>query len=115
MAAQQGKLEKKAAIKEPTLTKDKVQDYLDKSQRQATETMERMKSDEHGFDPGADPMEMMVKMMTQQARMQDELYADTAIEHDDFEENLMYWMTNDPAVAVKMQQYMLQMRSQMGQ
>ena len=35
--------------------------------------MNKMKN-ESDFDPSGDPMEMMVKMMTQQARMQDDLY-----------------------------------------
>lgn len=29
------------------------------------------------MDQGSDPMEMMIKMMVQQAKMQDELYEDT--------------------------------------
>ena len=48
-------------------------------------------------------MMMMVKMMTQQAKMQDELYESTEIEHEEFEENLMYFMTNDKEIAMKMQ------------
>ena len=113
MAAQQGKLSPKAPMAEPTLDKKAVEEYLEKSQRQATDTMNKMKQDPNMNQEG-DPMVMMVKMMTQQARLQDELFVDTKIEHDDFEENLMYYMTNDKDIAMKMQQYMMQMRSQMG-
>jgi hypothetical protein len=38
--------------------------------------MEQMKSQPQ-MDQGGDPMEMMIKMMVQQAKMQDELYEDT--------------------------------------
>ena len=39
--------------------------------------------------------------------MQDELYEDTNIEKDIFEENLTYWMTNDKEIALKMQSFLM--------
>lgn len=68
MAAQQGKLSPKAPMAEPSLDKKQVTDYLEKSQRQATETMAKMKNDPSMNQEG-DQMAMMVNMMTQQARL----------------------------------------------
>lgn len=66
------------------------------------------------MDQGGDPMEMMIKMMVQQAKMQDDLYEDTKVEHDIFEESLMVFMTTDKEVQGEMQQYMMKMRAKMG-
>jgi hypothetical protein len=46
--------------------------------------------------------------------MQDELYEDTKVEHDVFEESLMVFMTTDKEVQSEMQQYMMKMRAKMG-
>jgi hypothetical protein len=115
MAAQQGKLkqQKPDMTKPPKLDKQSTLNYLKKSQTQAMEQMESMKS-QPMMDQGGDPMEMMIKMMVQQAKMQDELYEDTKVEHDIFEESLMVFMTTDKEVQQEMQQYMMKMRAKMG-
>jgi hypothetical protein len=64
------------------------------------------------MDQGGDPMEAMIKMMVQQAKMQDELYEDTKIEHVIFEESLMVFMSTDREVQEEIQQYMMKMREQ---
>merc|ERR1719199_256696 len=75
--------------------------------------MESMKQQPQ-MDQNSDPMEMMITMMVQQAKMQDELYEETQVEHDVFEESLMFFMTSDKDVQQEMQKYMMSMRSKMG-
>jgi len=61
-----------------------------------------------------DQMEMMVAMMVEQNKMQDEMHERTGVENDDFEDSLLYYVSKDPEVAQAMQKYMMKMRQSMG-
>lgn len=63
---------------------------------------------------GGDQMEMMVAMMVEQNKLQDELHERTGVENDEFEDSLLYFVSKDPEVAQAMQRYMLKMRQTMG-
>jgi hypothetical protein len=49
-----------------------------------------------------DQMKMMVMMMVQQAKMQDEMHKSCAVENEEFEENLLYFVSKDSEVAKAM-------------
>lgn len=49
-----------------------------------------------------DPMEMMVMMMVEQAKMSDESFAETGVEQEDFEKSVMYFCAKDPEVKLAM-------------
>jgi hypothetical protein len=63
---------------------------------------------------GGDQMEMMVAMMVEQQKMQDEMFERTGVENEDFEESLLFFVSKDPEVAQAMQKYMMKMRASMG-
>ena len=63
---------------------------------------------------GGDQMEMMVAMMVEQQKMQDEMFERTVVENEDFEESLLFFVSKDPEVAQAMQKYMMKMRASMG-
>ena len=44
---------------------------------------------------GGDQMEMMVAMMVEQNKLQDELYERTGVENDEFEDSLLYFVSKD--------------------
>ena len=46
--------------------------------------------------------------------MQDEMFKLNKVENEEFEENLLYFVSKDPEVAKAMQNYMMRMRQQMG-
>ena len=48
---------------------------------------------------GGDQMEMMVAMMVEQQKMQDEMFERTGVENEDFEESLLFFVSTDPEVA----------------
>lgn len=45
--------------------------------------------------PEGDQMEMMVAMMVEQNKLQDELYERTGVENDEFEDSLLYFVSKD--------------------
>ena len=47
-------------------------------------------------------MEMMVTMMVEQSKLQDELYEQTGVENDEFEDSLLYFVSKDPEVSQAM-------------
>ena len=42
-----------------------------------------------------DQMELMVAMMVEQNKMQDEMFEKTGVENDEFEESLLYFVSKD--------------------
>jgi len=73
--------------------------YLKKQQEQALKKVKDMKNKQEALqDKKQDPVEAMIDMMVEQARVQDELHGETAIEHDEFEIALMTFMQSDPEV-----------------
>jgi len=59
---------------------------------------------------GGDPMEMMVMMMVEQAKMTDEQFKSTGVEQHEFEDSLMYFCQSDQEVKMAMQMYMMEMQ-----
>jgi len=59
---------------------------------------------------GGDPMEMMVMMMVEQAKMSDEQFKKTGVEQHSFEDSLMYFCQSDQEVKMAMQMYMMEMQ-----
>jgi len=59
-------------------------------------------------------MEMMAHVMVEQAKLQDDLWVTHKIENDEFEDNLMHYVSHDPQVAQSMQKYMMQMQFMQG-
>lgn len=112
MAAQQGKLKPQNAEKKVTLTKEKTLAALDDHMQATMKQMQEMKNG--GMPEGGDQMEQMVKMMVQQVKLQDDLFMKHKIENEEFEDNLMHYVSHDPQVAQTMQRYMMQMQMQMG-
>jgi len=77
----------------------KTMQYLKKQQEQALKKVKDMKNKQEALqDKKQDPVEAMIDMMVEQARVQDELHGETAIEHDEFEIALMTFMQSDPDV-----------------
>lgn len=74
--------------------------------------MEAMRNKE--MSEGVDQVKMMTMMMVEQAKMQDELFKVNKVENEEFEENLLYFVSKDPEVAKAMQMYMMRMRASMG-
>lgn len=62
---------------------------------------------------GGDQMEMMMSMMVDQAKMQDEMFFKTGVENEEFEEALMFFMNKDQEVQRAMQVYMQKMQTEM--
>jgi len=58
-------------------------------------------------------MQMMMTMMVDQAKMQDEMFFKTGVENEEFEEALMFYMNKDPEVQKAMQAYMVKMQAEM--
>jgi len=64
-----------------------------------------------------DQMKRMTRMMVEKAKMDDEMFKLTEVEKDEFEENLLYFVSKDSEVAEAMNNYMMRinkMRQQMG-
>ena len=115
MAAQQGKLKEPAAPglqKKPTLTKNKMMDAL-KHHMEATIT-QIMEVQKKSMNPGGDQMSMMVDMMVEQAKLADDMFLTHKVESDEFEDNLMHYMSHDPQVQQSMRQYMMKMQMAQG-
>ena len=64
-------------------------------------------------ETGGDQMQMMMTMMVDQAKMQDEMFFKTGVENEEFEEALMFYMNKDPEVQKAMQAYMVKMQAEM--
>ena len=61
-----------------------------------------------------DQMEVMMMMVVDQAKMQDELFFKTGFENEDFEDALMFYVDKqDPEVMQAWVKYMNQMKSEM--
>jgi len=58
-------------------------------------------------------MKMMVLMMVEQCKAQDEIFRKTGTENDEFEAALLYHCSTDAAVAKAMQEYMMKMQTEM--
>lgn len=112
MAAQQGKLQQPNASKQPSLTKQKTLETLAHQEELTIKQMAAMK--DKPMPESGDQMEMMVAMMVEQNKMQDEMHERTGVENDDFEDSLLYFVSKDPEVAQAMQKYMMKMRQSMG-
>ena len=57
---------------------------------------------------------MMIQMMVDQAKMHDQMFFETHVENEEFEESLMYFVLNkDPDVQKRMQEYMTKMQAEM--
>ena len=100
MAAQQGKLHQQK-VSEPKLTKKKTLEVFETSQDLTMKTMQKLQTRQ--TDTGGDQMEMMMNMMVDQAKMQDEMFFKTGVENEEFEEALMFYMNKDPDVQRAMQ------------
>ena len=111
MAAQQGKLSGPKMGSAPKLSKAKTLTAFEVNQDLTMKQMERLKTQK--APETNDQMAMMVQMMSEQAKMQDEMYFKTNLENEEFEEALMYYVQKDPEVQKKMQDYMMKMRSQL--
>lgn len=115
MAAQQGKLKEPAAPglqKKPTLTKNKMMDAL-KHHMEAT-MVQMMEMQKKQMNPQGDQMSMMVDMMVEQAKLADDMFLSHKVENDEFEDNLMHYMSHDPQVQQSMRQYMMKMQMMQG-
>ncbi len=115
MAAQQGKLKEPAAPglqKKPTLTKNKMMDALKHHMESTIVQMVEMQKKQ--MNPQGDQMSMMVDMMVEQAKLADDMFLSHKVESDEFEENLMHYMSHDPQVQQSMRQYMMKMQMMQG-
>ena len=93
MAAQQGKLQQPTASKQPSLTKQKTLEVLGFQEELTIKQMVSMK--DKPMPEGGDQMEMMVAMMVEQNKLQDELYERTGVENDEFEDSLLHFVSKD--------------------
>jgi len=58
-----------------------------------------MSMQQKGMDMQAgDPMQAMLQMMVEQAKLADELWVNHEVENDEFEDNLLHYMSHDPEV-----------------
>ena len=48
------------------------------------------------MEPQGDQMTMMVDMMVEQAKLADDMFFRHKVENDEFEDNLMHYMSHDP-------------------
>ena len=79
--------------------------------------MVAMKKQMNGPQPGAgvDEMEMMISILVDQAKCDDELFIKEGVTSDELEQSLMFYMSQkDPEVMKVMQQYMMDMQKEMG-
>lgn len=109
MAAQQGKLKQdKGPAKAPSMSKDKMmktlQDHMNSTIKQMV-TMQQKSMDMQQQDP----MTAMLTMMVEQAKLADELWDKNDVENDEFEDNLLHYMSHDPEVQKSMHSYMAKM------
>ena len=96
MAAQQGKLHQPKSGDAPKLTKEKTLSVFETSQELTMKTMKKLQTQK--IPETGDQMEMMMQMMIDQAKMQDEMFEKTGVENEEFEEALMYFVNKDPDV-----------------
>jgi len=61
------------------------------------------------MNPQGDQMSMMIDMMVEQAKLADDMFLTHKVENDEFEDNLMHYMSADPQVQQAMRQYMMKM------
>lgn len=109
MAAQQGKLKQDKVVKQPTMTKEKMMKTLDDHMNATIQQMMNMQKSGMDMQSG-DPMQAMLNMMVEQAKLADDLYLKHAVENEEFEDNLMHYMSSDPEVQRSMQSYMMKMQ-----
>lgn len=64
-------------------------------------------------DQNKDEMEMMIDMMTDQAKVEDEFYLKEGVHNDELEESIMHFMhTDDPDIKKAMAAYMMDMQKE---
>ena len=90
-------------------------DYIKRLRSTSKDKMKEMQAKQMEMESKAksgqqDPMEMMVEMMCEQAKMSDEAFATTQVEQEDFEHAVMILCAKDPEVKMAMQQYMMEMQ-----
>ena len=62
---------------------------------------------------GKDEMEMVITMMADQAKIEDDLYIREGVNNDELEESIMHFMhTDDPDVKKAMTDYMKEMQKE---
>ena len=62
-----------------------------------------------------DQNEVMLQMMVDQSKMHDQMFFKTGVETEEFEEALMYFVTNkDPDIQKCMAEYMSKMQAEIG-
>jgi hypothetical protein len=81
----------------PKLTKQKTKEIFLDQEGKKMEAMKKMFSQPRS--QGGDPMEAMLEMMVEQAKMADEMFAQTGIEEEEFTTALIYHnVMNDPEI-----------------
>ena len=58
-------------------------------------------------------MELMMAMMVDQAKLQDEMFIKTGVENEIFEESLMHYVETDPDMRSEMNAYVIKMQEEM--
>lgn len=79
-------------------------DHMDSTIKQMVSMQQK------GMDmQSGDPMAAMLAMMVEQAKLADDLWSKHEVENDEFEDNLLHYMSHDPEVQRSMHSYMAKM------
>ncbi len=79
----------------PKITKQKTKEIFLYSEEKKMDSMKKLMSNPSRYQ--SDPMEGMIEMMIEQAKMSDNLFEQYQIEEDEFNQAVMYYdLGNDP-------------------
>lgn len=107
MHAQRGSYAPPDLKKKPTLSKQKTMEVFKHTQKLSVDMMEMLRKLEQ---EAGDEQTKMLKFMVEQLKMHDQIFFDTEVENEDFEDSLMFFMRTDPTVQKEIQAYMMKMQ-----
>ena len=117
MAAQQGKLASSEEQPKPKISKAKCLEVFEEQQKKSLTHMRTLSTrtvDEQASIDAMDPNDQMLTMMVDQSKMHDEMFYQTGVENEVFEEALMWFVLNkDAEIQSRMQTYMKKMQDEM--
>lgn len=109
-ALMQAQFQPAAGSGPPKLTRNKTKEIFLDSEEKKLESMKKMMSDPQaamGGMGGGDPMESMMEMMVEQAKLSDDMYERHNIDEEEFNMAMIHYnLMNDPEIQRKVMQNM---------
>ena len=93
----------------PKLTKEKTKEIFLDSEEQKLESMKRMMQEQQNpmAGGGADPMEGMMQMMVEQAKLSDDMFEKHGVDEEEFNQAMMHYnLMHDPEIQRKVMENM---------